>query len=128
MLLLSRILITFVSLTTLIGSNIADWNSTHIFSELWPPHDSIACGRLVHSNDRVGRADRVRGVPAHLLRAGRLPDRIRQQPLGHLLDLALRTAVTERCASSSSSRAFSPGDIRLAFLSLGGGRGRVAAG
>jgi hypothetical protein len=38
MLLLSRILITFVSLTTLIGSNIADWNSTHIFSELWPPH------------------------------------------------------------------------------------------
>lgn len=38
MLMLSRILITFVSLTTLIGSNIADWNSTHIFSELWSPH------------------------------------------------------------------------------------------
>ena len=38
MLMLSRIVITFVSLTTLIGSNMADWNSTHIFSELWSPH------------------------------------------------------------------------------------------
>ena len=35
---LSRILISFVTLVTLIGSNIADWNSTHIFSELWSPH------------------------------------------------------------------------------------------
>jgi uncharacterized protein DUF6640 len=26
-----------VSLITLIGSNIADWNKTHIFSELWSP-------------------------------------------------------------------------------------------
>jgi hypothetical protein len=32
---LSRILISFVSLVTLLGSNIADWNNTHIFSELW---------------------------------------------------------------------------------------------
>ena len=38
MLMLSRILISFVSLVTLIGSNVADWNNTHIFSELWPPH------------------------------------------------------------------------------------------
>jgi len=41
-----------------------------------------------------GRADRVRGVPAYLLRAGWLPDRIRQQPLGYPFDLALRTAMT----------------------------------
>jgi hypothetical protein len=34
MLMLSRILISFVTLVTLIGSNIADWNDTHIFSEL----------------------------------------------------------------------------------------------
>jgi hypothetical protein len=38
MLTLSRILISFVTLVTLIGSNIADWNDTHIFSELWSPH------------------------------------------------------------------------------------------
>ncbi len=38
MFMLSRILISFVTLVTLIGSNIADWNSTHIFSELWSPH------------------------------------------------------------------------------------------
>jgi len=41
-----------------------------------------------------GRADRVRGVPAYLLRAGWLPDRVRQQPLGYPFDLALRTAMT----------------------------------
>ena len=35
---LARILITIVTLVTLIGSNIADWNYTHIFSELWSPH------------------------------------------------------------------------------------------
>jgi hypothetical protein len=33
-----RILITFVTLVTLVGSNVADWNRTHIFSELWSPH------------------------------------------------------------------------------------------
>jgi uncharacterized protein DUF6640 len=38
MLKLARILITFVTAVTLVGSNIADWNSTHIFSELWSPH------------------------------------------------------------------------------------------
>jgi hypothetical protein len=36
---LARILISFVALLmTLIGSNLADWNNTHIFSELWSPH------------------------------------------------------------------------------------------
>ena len=35
---LARCLIAFVSLVTLIGSNVADWNSTHIFSEMWSPH------------------------------------------------------------------------------------------
>jgi Family of unknown function (DUF6640) len=38
MFMLSRILISFVTLVTLVGSNIADWNNTHIFSELWSPH------------------------------------------------------------------------------------------
>jgi hypothetical protein len=38
MLKLARILISFVTLVTLVGSNIADWNNTHIFSELWSPH------------------------------------------------------------------------------------------
>ncbi len=38
MLKLARILISFVTMVTLVGSNIADWNSTHIFSELWSPH------------------------------------------------------------------------------------------
>jgi hypothetical protein len=36
--LLARLIITLVALITLIGSNIADWNSTHIFSELWSAH------------------------------------------------------------------------------------------
>jgi hypothetical protein len=34
----ARILISFVAFITLVGSNIADWNNTHIFSELWSPH------------------------------------------------------------------------------------------
>jgi hypothetical protein len=38
MLLLARGLITFVSAVTLVGSNAADWNRTHIFSEMWSPH------------------------------------------------------------------------------------------
>jgi hypothetical protein len=38
MLKLARILISIVAAVTLVGSNIADWNSTHIFSELWSPH------------------------------------------------------------------------------------------
>ncbi|MBK5956934.1 hypothetical protein CCR97_01705 [Rhodoplanes elegans] len=36
MLLAPRLLISVVALTTLSG-NIADWNATHIFSELWSP-------------------------------------------------------------------------------------------
>jgi hypothetical protein len=38
MLKLARILVSFVAAVTLAGSNIADWNNTHIFSELWSPH------------------------------------------------------------------------------------------
>jgi len=30
--------LTLVSIVTLVGSNISDWNRTHIFSELWSPH------------------------------------------------------------------------------------------
>ena len=36
--LLGRILVTIVTLITLVGSNLADWNHTHLFSELWSPH------------------------------------------------------------------------------------------
>jgi hypothetical protein len=35
---LARALITIVTLLTLAGSNLADWNHTHIFSEMWSPH------------------------------------------------------------------------------------------
>lgn len=38
MLALARILIGFVAAVTLIGSNLSDWNRTHLFSELWSPH------------------------------------------------------------------------------------------
>jgi len=38
MMLLARSLIALVSIETLIGSNMADWNHTHIFSEMWSPH------------------------------------------------------------------------------------------
>ena len=37
-LLLARAILTLVSIVTLVGSNISDWNRTHIFSELWSPH------------------------------------------------------------------------------------------
>jgi len=36
--LLARAILTLVSIVTLVGSNISDWNRTHIFSELWSPH------------------------------------------------------------------------------------------
>ena len=36
--LLARILVALVSIETLVGSNLADWNHTHIFSEMWSPH------------------------------------------------------------------------------------------
>jgi Family of unknown function (DUF6640) len=72
MVMLSRIFISFVSLVTLVGSNIADWNKTHIFSELWSPHAhfhgawfviaisllSLLCLWLVWS--AVGQVDRSR--------------------------------------------------------------------
>jgi hypothetical protein len=35
---IARYLITVVALMTLIGSNLADWNTTHNFSELWSMH------------------------------------------------------------------------------------------
>jgi hypothetical protein len=35
---LARIPISVAALVTLIGSNVADWNDTHLFSELWSPH------------------------------------------------------------------------------------------
>jgi hypothetical protein len=44
---LARLLISFVTLVTLIGSNIADWNHTHIFSELWSPHARLHGAWLV---------------------------------------------------------------------------------
>jgi hypothetical protein len=43
-----------------------------------------------------GGADPVRGIAAHLLRAGGLSGRIREQPVGYLFDLAPPTAMTER--------------------------------
>jgi hypothetical protein len=69
---LARILIGLVTLVTLIGSNVADWNDTHIFSELWSPHAhfhgawfviavsllSLLCLWLVWSP--VGQVDRSR--------------------------------------------------------------------
>ena len=36
--LLGRAILTIGALITLIGVNIADWNDTHVFSELWSPH------------------------------------------------------------------------------------------
>jgi hypothetical protein len=72
MFVLARILIGLVTLVTLIGSNVADWNDTHIFSELWSPHAhfhgawfviavsllSLLCLWLVWSP--VGQVDRSR--------------------------------------------------------------------
>jgi hypothetical protein len=38
---LARLLVTFATLVTLVGSNAADWNSTHLFSEQWSPHAKL---------------------------------------------------------------------------------------
>ncbi len=38
MLILARFLIGFVAVVTMVGSNVSDWNRTHVFSELWSPH------------------------------------------------------------------------------------------
>jgi Family of unknown function (DUF6640) len=35
---LARIFVGAAALVTLIGSNLADWNETHLFSEQWSPH------------------------------------------------------------------------------------------
>ena len=70
MLKLAHTLISFVTLVTLVGSNLADWNNTHIFSELWPPHAhfhgawfviaisllSILCLWLIWSTGQVDRS------------------------------------------------------------------------
>ncbi len=59
-------------------------------------HDGINCDRLLDCDDGRGRPDRVRRVPAHPLRAGRVPHGIREQPVGYLFDLAIRAAVRAR--------------------------------
>jgi hypothetical protein len=72
MLMLARLLVSVVALITLIGSNLADWNDTHIFSPLWSPHArlhgawfviamslvSLVCLWLVWSP--AGQPDRMR--------------------------------------------------------------------
>jgi len=130
MLMLSRILITFVSFKSGKRSQArrrSRRTSCRLFRRAVGGsedrdaahdrhHDGIACGRLIHRNDGVGRANRVRGVPAYLLRAGWLPDRIRQQPVGYPFDLALRTAMTERRAMPTL--AVPPSDGRVAVGDL----------
>jgi hypothetical protein len=37
----ARIPVSVAALVTLIGSNLADWNQTHLFSELWSPHAKV---------------------------------------------------------------------------------------
>ena len=58
-------------------------------------HDGFTCGRLFHSDDDCGRAASVRRFIAHLLRVGWLPGRFREQPLDHLFDLAVQSAMRE---------------------------------
>src|SRR5262249_51191660 len=53
----------------------------------------FTCGRLFHSDDDCGRAASVRRFIAHLLRVGWLPGRFREQPLDHLFDLAVQSAM-----------------------------------
>jgi hypothetical protein len=37
----ARVLVTIATLVTLIGSNAADWNTTHLFSAQWSPHAKL---------------------------------------------------------------------------------------
>ena len=56
-------------------------------------HDRIAGDRLLDRDDGSGRADRVWHIAADLVWADRVPDCIREQPLDHPFDLALRPAL-----------------------------------
>jgi hypothetical protein len=47
---LARLLVTFATLVTLIGSNAADWNSTHLFSEQWSPHAKLHGGWMIFTH------------------------------------------------------------------------------
>ena len=58
-------------------------------------HDGFTCSRLFHSDDDCGRAASVRRFIAHLLRFGWLPGRFREQPLDHLFNLAVQSAMRE---------------------------------
>ena len=90
MLMLSRILITFVSLITLIGSNIADWNST-------PPRN-CGKGRRRSENPRAScPSRRARDTGAAALPACRRVGQLRRS-LERELDLAVEARNTERFA------------------------------
>src|SRR5262245_6995085 len=112
MLMLSRILITFVSLKSGERSQ-ARRRSRRTGCRLFRRavegsedrdatddrhHDGIVCGRPIHWNDGVGRADLFRvSLLTYCWLAGYLIA-FRQQPVGYPFDLALRTVMTERRA------------------------------
>lgn len=37
-LLIGRVILTVIAVGTIVSPYIADWNATHIYSPLWPPH------------------------------------------------------------------------------------------
>lgn len=54
MTILSKALLSFVSLTTSVGCYIADWNETHIYNERWPPHAKFHNGQTMSMGALLG--------------------------------------------------------------------------
>ena len=49
-----RILLTIIAVATIIGPYIADWNESHIYNPLWPPHAKFHDGQTMSLGAALG--------------------------------------------------------------------------
>jgi hypothetical protein len=51
---LGRLLVSFVSVATVVGAPLADWNGTHVFNPKWPPHAKFHNGQSMSLGALLG--------------------------------------------------------------------------
>ncbi len=51
---IARILVTLVCIVNLVGAPLADYNKTHIFNPLWPPHARFHDGQTISLSVALG--------------------------------------------------------------------------